>query len=154
MIKTTGKIRGQDFDDGFSGPDLTAMLDVIFMLLVFFILTANSVERSLEINLPEKGAKQARPVKNKEAITLTLFPEDEQWIVEGQTLDDWDAVEQTIIETRNKRPDTGVIIAADRRVDVESLLQVLTFLQRERIETAQILMEPNDTALEHRPTTK
>lgn len=153
MIKATGQIQDYGFDDGFSGPDLTTLLDVIFLLLVFFILTANSVEHALELDLPKQGADQAKPVKNQETITLTLFPDEERWAVEGQTLDHWEIVEKTIIETWNERPDADVIIAGDRGVTLERLLQALAFLQREGIDTAQILMEADDIASEHRPPT-
>lgn len=149
MIKATGQIQDYGFDDGFSGPDLTALLDVIFLLLVFFILTANSVEHTLEIDLPKQGADQAKPVKNPETITLSLFADENRWAVEGQTLENWEAIEKVMIQIRNERPDVDVIIAADRRVAVERLLQALAFLQREGVHTAQIQMQPQGTTLQN-----
>ncbi len=142
MIKAIIETQDYSPDDRFSGPDLTAMLDVIFMLLVFFILTANSVEYALTLDLPEKGADLATPVGNQETITLTLFLDEERWAVEDQLLNSWEMVEKTIIETRNERPDVNVIIAGDRRVAMERLLQVLAFLQREGIDAAEIMMRP------------
>ncbi len=149
MIKATGQIQEDGFNDGFSGPDLTALLDVIFLLLVFFILTANSVEHTLELDLPEQGADQAKPVENPETITLSLFVDENRWAIEGRELDRWETVEKAMIKIRNERPDVDVIIAADRRVAVERLLQVLAFLQREAVHTAQIQMHPLNTTLQN-----
>lgn len=150
MIKATGPIRDHSFDDGISGPDLTAMLDVIFLLLVFFVLTAHSVEHTLKLDLPEKGADRATAVTNQETIMLTLFADEERWAVEGRTLDNWERVEKTIIEIRNEQPDADVIIAGDRRVAMERLLQALAFLQRQGIDAAEILMQPGDNALQEK----
>ena len=150
MIEAIGPSQDHSFDDGISGPDLTAMLDVIFLLLVFSVLTAHSVEHALELDLPEKGADQATAVTDQNTITLTLFADEKRWAVEGHVLDRWENVEKTMIEIRNERSDVEVIIAGDRRVAMERLLQALAFLQRQGVETAEILMQPGSARLQHK----
>ena len=51
MISTHGR-RSGGTDEG-TMLDLTALVDVIFILLVFFLLTANTPERALTLDLPE-----------------------------------------------------------------------------------------------------
>ena len=49
-------------------PDMTALLDVIFILLVFMMLTANVAPHLLELELPQVAA----PADSVEVNTLTL----------------------------------------------------------------------------------
>lgn len=70
-------------------PNLTPMLDVIFMLLVFFLLTANRVEQVLMIDLPEPGSEQAAALVQQETITLILYPDSEHWSVNNSEFYDW-----------------------------------------------------------------
>lgn len=122
-------------------PDLTPMMDVFFMLLVFFLLTANSAERALELDLPREGAEQAVPLDAAEPIVLTLNAQAPYWRVGEQVLQDWPAVEAAVDEVHARRPGAQILIAGDRSVPIERLLQVLAYLQREGLTAAQILME-------------
>ena len=61
-----------DSTDELSFPDLTALLDVIFILLVFLLLTANSVPKVLEVVLPAEDSSQSLPVQMNTPVTITL----------------------------------------------------------------------------------
>jgi biopolymer transport protein ExbD len=135
-------------------PDLTPMMDVFFMLLVFFLLTANSVEHVLELDLPREGAEQAVPLDTVEPIVLTLNAQAPYWRVDDQTLQDWSAVEAAVDAAHAQRPEAQVLIAGDRSVPMERLLQALAYLQREGLTAAQILMEAGtqDRSIHTNPT--
>ena len=134
----SGSLGGHDH---YPALDLTSLVDVIFILMVFFLLTANSVDRALTVDLPQEGADQATPVTASDPITLTLFAGAPRWQVNQQPLQDWLAVEQAILQRRAERPGAEVVIAGDRQVPLERLLQALAFLKREGLRTAEILME-------------
>lgn len=127
--------------DHYPALDLTSLVDVIFILMVFFLLTTNSVEHALTLDLPTDGADQATPVTTPDPIILTLFAGAPRWQVNQQPLQDWLAVEQAILQQRTERPGAEVVIAGDRQVPLERLLQALAFLRREGLRTAEILME-------------
>ena len=127
--------------DHYPALDLTSLVDVIFILMVFFLLTANSVDRALTVDLPQEGADQATPVTASDPITLTLFAGAPRWQVNQQPLQDWLAVEQAILQRRAEQPGAEVVIAGDRQVPLERLLQALAFLRREGLRTAEILMK-------------
>jgi len=52
--------------------DLIPMINVIFLLLIFFMLTAHAMNRDLEINLPEAKSSEKNMGKN---ITISVAPE-------------------------------------------------------------------------------
>jgi len=140
MIRSTSS-QSDSFYFAHSAPDLTPVLDVIFMLLVFFMLTANPVEHVFTIDLPKLENDQIESINQQKNITLTIFPEAEHWEINGKTLYDWKAVKQMILELQAQNKETDYLIAADRQVSIESLLQVLNFFRTQGISVANILMQ-------------
>ena len=60
------------FNDG-SRPDLTPMIDVVFLLLVFFMVTTSLIkeETDLGIQLPsDSGARQSKELPNRHTIDI------------------------------------------------------------------------------------
>lgn len=132
-------------DSGILALDLTAMLDVIFMLLVFFILTANAVEHSLDLDLPTKGASQATPVEAKQRLNLTLIAANSQtadgaiWRIDKQPINDWQRVADALLEAQANK--ASVVIAGNRDIPMERLLEVLAELKRIGHADVQVLMQ-------------
>jgi biopolymer transport protein ExbD len=53
--------------------DMTPMVDLVFLLLTFFMLTAVFTERYvIKINMPEEIDNQTQPVNQKKVVTLIL----------------------------------------------------------------------------------
>jgi len=128
-------------DIGF--PDLTALLDVIFILLVFLLLTANVAPKALTVSLPEKGREQARDVNQKSPITITLFAGEERWALDGKEYVNWLVFELSLSEKIRLMEDPQIIIAGDKHVSLERLLQLFSWLQGHDLSAAQVLMRPD-----------
>lgn len=122
-------------------PDLTPMLDVIFILLIFFILTANGSFRALDLTLPQKGAEQAAPLQNANHIVLEIHPGSAGYRLDDKTYNAFPELQQALRSKVSNTPDYELVIAGDKEVTMERLLEVLTFLQAEGIEAANILMQ-------------
>lgn len=124
-------------------PDLTTLLDILFILLVFFILTAGSVYRSLDLTLPE-GVKEAQvaPALDKhimlEIKVASYALNDEEF----PSLHDLKAALSTEIATNAEH---DLVIAGDKSVSLERLLPILTYLQSQGIDAANILMKSEST---------
>ena len=121
-------------------PDLTPMLDVMFILIVFFMLTANSVFKTLDITLPEKGAEAASPIQDTHQIVLEIRSHGGGYALDERRFNNVAKLKEAILSTVAARPDDTFVIASDKDVKVESLLEVLTFLSSNDIEAANILM--------------
>tara|TARA_B100000787_G_scaffold20947_1_gene14233 strand:+ start:1455 stop:1883 length:429 start_codon:yes stop_codon:yes gene_type:complete len=119
--------------------DLTPMIDILFIVLVFFILTANPLKYALKVNLPSKGAEQASSLIIKDSLRITLFP-DNKWALDNQEFTDWPATKLAFKAAAKKAPKSEIIIATARDVSVERLLELMVFLQQENLQAAQILM--------------
>ena len=72
-------------------PDMTALLDVIFILLIFMMLTANVAPQLLELDLPQESA----PAKNVEENAITLgISEQRNFSINQQKFESWDCADR------------------------------------------------------------
>jgi len=119
-------------------PDLTPLLDVMFMLIVFFILTANAVPYALDINLPEDTEAVTQVVNDPDMLSITLLP-DEQWKINDQV---YTSEQNFKAELKRKIQDSKqVIIIGDKEASMQKLLSVMAVLRKYDIEAADIVME-------------
>ena len=89
--------------------DLIPMINVIFLLLIFFMLTANAMTKNLEVELPEAKSSEKNYGKN---ITISVGP-DSSVEIDGQAIEIKSlllALEKKLSETNQKI----VVIRADK----------------------------------------
>jgi biopolymer transport protein ExbD len=123
-------------------PDLTPMLDVLFMLLVFFLLTANSAEHALEILLPDRETAAARPVDDTDALRVVLPAGDRRWVVNGARYAEWEAAKAAILAARAADREVPAIIEGDRDVPLERVVEVMGFLAANGFSAVNVLVDP------------
>lgn len=90
--------------------DLTPMLDVVFIMLIFFIVTTSFVRESgLEINRPDAASASAQ---GSDALYIAVGP-DGQVVIDGKTVAS-SAVRAWVARMQVTQPDAPVIVQADR----------------------------------------
>ena len=125
---------------GLTVPDLTALLDVIFILLVFLLLTANIAPKALEVALPQDRIAQAHPLKINNQIGITLFSEPNRWGVQQQEFNNWESFTTALKQQINSVADPKIVLAGDKEVSLQKLLQLFSWLQQHQLNAAQILV--------------
>ena len=123
------------------GPDLTPLLDVVFIVLVFLLFTANSQTLSLPVNLPQATQQEASISNEPKTLTVSLFEEGEPWAISETKFDRWEEFTVQLLEEVNSQPDTVVLIAGDQKAPLGNLVKLMMFLSQHNIEAAQVLME-------------
>ena len=103
------------------GIDLTPMLDVVFIMLIFFIVTATFIKESgIEVNQPSA----VTAVKQEHAnILVAIDAHGNVWIDRRQV--DVRAVRPNIQRLHAENPQGSVIIQADRESRTEVLVKVM-----------------------------
>jgi biopolymer transport protein ExbD len=100
--------------------DLTPMLDVVFIMLIFFIVTASFIkEAGIEVNRPE--ATTAEPKKNAN-ILVAVNEANEVWI-DKQRIDPR-AVKGVIERMHAENPKGALVIQADDEANIDTLTEV------------------------------
>ena len=101
--------------------DLTPMLDVVFILLIFFIVTASFVKESgIEINKPEAQTAVKRELAN---IFIAINEQDEIWIDKRRV--DVRALRAVIERLKAENPQSSIVIQADKQSTNEKLVNVM-----------------------------
>ncbi len=125
-------------------PDLTSMLDILFILLVFFMLTVGTVYQSLDLKLPSSVMQEIPQDYIKENIMLEVG--HDQYALDGKTVNEFEAFKTLVVKEMKNKPNHEVIIAGDKDISIEKLLNVLTYLQSQGIEAANILMQEKESS--------
>ncbi len=100
--------------------DITPLINIVFLLLIFFMLTSTAVNQGMNVDLPE--AETAERINTQET-TLTIGP-DGSLMLDNQalTLDELSpAVQAKIQETGRRR----LVIQADESIQFEQFGRVL-----------------------------
>ena len=114
--------RSQKSDEEESEINITPMLDVVFILLIFFIVTASFVKESgIDVNRP--SAMTA--VKKERTSILVAITEDGQIWIDKRIVDPR-AVRANIERLHAENPQGGVVIQADKNSKNGLLVQVIS----------------------------
>ncbi len=101
--------------------DLTPMLDVVFIMLIFFIVTASFIkEAGIEVNRPE--AVTAEQKKNAK-ILVAVSAGNQIWIDKRQV--DSRSVRQQIERMHAENPKGGLVVQADTHSSTRVVAAVL-----------------------------
>jgi biopolymer transport protein ExbD len=119
MRKHIANISSQDEENEIN---LTPMLDVVFIMLIFFIVTASFIrEKGLDVNRPDQN--QATVVQERGAILIIIDNNDEIWI-DGRVVDPR-AVRANVERLHAEDPDRPVVIQAESRSTTDTLVTVM-----------------------------
>jgi biopolymer transport protein ExbD len=101
--------------------NITPMLDVVFIMLIFFIVTASFVkEAGIDVNRPDA---QTAELKEKANILIAITAQN-QIFVDRRRVDPR-AVRANIERLHAENPQGTVVIQADKEAKTETLIQVM-----------------------------
>ena len=108
-------------DEEESEINLTPMLDVVFIMLIFFIVTAVFVkEPGIEVTRPDAATAI---VPEAASIFVAITPNNQIW-VDGSSVDP-SAVRSELERLRSENPEGGLVIQADQQARNELLISVM-----------------------------
>ena len=118
-------------------------IDVMLVLLIIFMVAAPLINPG-QIDLPQAAAKLAPAVAPME---VRVRPNgDLAFVDRSKAPDELRVTRQRLLElvreAQRAHPDQAVVIAADRNVRYEEVLQVLDLLQRSRVKRVGLLARP------------
>ena len=101
--------------------DMTPMLDVVFIMLIFFIVTASFVkEAGIDVNRPDAATAVK---KDRANILIAISDKGEIWINKRRI--DERAVQANIERLYAENPQGSVVIQADKKATTEVLIKVM-----------------------------
>lgn len=118
------KIREDSFNAEESSANLTPLIDVVFLLLIFFMLATTFLdpEKEIDIELPIAEAGENQDTPNDEIIINVH--RDGSISISGQTVAEQD-LQRVLRQAAVRNPDTQVTIRGDRLVHHEDIVRVM-----------------------------
>lgn len=107
------------------GLDLTPIIDVVFILLIFFLVTSvfKKEELALMLDLPSSNAKEMQIKQEQIFIELSV----NKLAIKGIEVS-FESLEDNLKAIKNK--DDSVIVRIDKKVPYERVVKVLDLLQK------------------------
>ena len=100
--------------------DMTPMLDIVFIMLIFFIVTASFIrEDGLMVNLqqPQKGPKSpTEPIGFQVDASSRIFHA-------GRLIDHW-SIEAIVKQEHTARPDAPVVVETDPNAAMGQFIRI------------------------------
>ncbi len=123
-------------------PDLTPLLDILFIVMVFLLLSAAVKLEALPVDLPAAQASSSKAV-TQTSLTVNLQAKPPYWALNRHSYADWETFTAALLTQyhADKRP---IIIGADQAANVQNLVKLLEFLQANGIAATELLTQPSN----------
>jgi biopolymer transport protein TolR len=117
--------------------NVTSLVDVAFVLLIIFMITAPIMQGGVDVRLPRA---QVRAIEPKEGLVVTVDSDGRIYLDQAAlSYDDFQAMFPAFVRT--KRP-TGVYLRADGRVAYARVVQVLAVIRGAGVQDVGLVAEP------------
>lgn len=118
--------------------NLTPMLDVVFILLIFFIVTTSFVRESgIEVNPPQASTAE---VQAQASILIAITPDGDIWI-DRQPVS-LAALGPAVARLQAEQPQSGVVIQADKASRSGRLVEVMDRLRQAGVDRIALAAQP------------
>ena len=106
--------------------DMTPMLDIVFIMLIFFIVTASFLkEAGIEVNRPEGSS--GRP-QEKANIMIAITSDDDIWMEKRRV--DVRAVRANVERLKAENPEGTIVIQADEESSTGIVAEIMDSLNQ------------------------
>ncbi len=147
MIRTEiGKRRYQTRLRPLSGwPELTALIDVLFLTLIFFFLSSSFVQVSgISVELPRV---QSSSVASLEKFIISIAPGNgtaKCLIYFNDQPMNMETLKQQLNEVRGRSKNASVVIRPDRRVDFETVAEIMALAESAKLSSFIAVNPPTE----------
>jgi biopolymer transport protein ExbD/biopolymer transport protein TolR len=116
--------------------NVTSLVDVAFVLLIIFMITAPMMQGGVDVQLPRA---EARPLSAKDGMVVSVDREGRIFIDQTQvSYNDFRLTFKSIVTSRNP---TGVYLRADRRVPYGDVVRVLAVIRTAGVNDVGLVAE-------------
>jgi biopolymer transport protein ExbD len=119
-----------------AGPDLTPLIDMVFLLLIFFLLTSFLAMPSIPVRLPETEAAELHETPEP----VVVIEADGALLLDGRVLT-LEELESALIEMFSSRDPKELLIQADREVRFQTVVDVMDVSKKAGAENLSFLVE-------------
>lgn len=123
-------------------------IDVMLVLLIIFMVTAPLLTQGIKVELPKAGAEPIVDMPDQPPLILSVDASGNLYINVGDDEDLPAMAKEIVARTRavlKHRPNTPVLIKADRAVPYGIVVGAMVLLQQGGADTVGFITDPLDT---------
>ena len=123
-------------------------IDVMLVLLIIFMVTAPLLTQGIKVELPKAGAEPIPDVPNHPPLIVSVDRDGNLYINVGDDEDEPASAETIVTRVQavlNQRPDTPVLVKADRAVPYGNVVGAMVLLQQGGAGNVGFVTDPLDT---------
>lgn len=123
-------------------------IDVMLVLLIIFMVTAPLLTQGIEVELPKAGAEPIEAVPDHRPLVVSVDREGNLYIDVGDDEDEPASAQDIVARTRavlRNRPDTPVLVKADRAVPYGNVVGAMVLLQQGGADSVGFVTDPLDS---------
>ena len=120
--------------------NLAPMLDIVFIMLIFFVVTTSFIKESgIDVNQPTAQTAERRERAN---ILIAIAPNGEIWIDKRPV--DIRSLRAVIERLIAENPEGSVIIQGDRTAQIGQLVEVMDQVRKGGVSNVSIAAAPEE----------
>jgi biopolymer transport protein ExbD len=109
---------------------LTPLIDVVFLLLIFFLVATRFAQEDRELDVPLPDASEAKPLAVAPKEIFVNINREGQYFVDGRELAA-DELEDILVRAAINNPmHQSVVIRADKRVAFDYVVQAINLCKK------------------------
>jgi len=120
--------------------DVTPLVDVMLILLLFFLLMVNVTQHVYPVNIPQSDPSFKESVTLKDPVKVTIF-KGGKFAIDSKKYPDMKSAKEALIDKLKNNKQTKVVVIPDSKSDSGTLISLLTFFEGNQIENVDILVE-------------
>jgi biopolymer transport protein TolR len=123
-------------------------IDVMLVLLVIFMVTAPMLTQGIKVELPKAGAEPIDEVPDHLPLIVSVDAEGNLYINVGDDEDEPASGKKIVAHVSavlRNRPDTPVLVKADRMVPYGNVIGAMVLLQQGGAKSVGFVTDPLDT---------
>lgn len=123
-------------------------IDVMLVLLVIFMVTAPLLTQGIEVDLPKASSEPIEEVPNHQPLVLSVDAEGNLYIDVGDDENEPASGKEVVTKVGivlRKRPDTPILVKADRAVPYGNVVGAMVLLQQAGAENIGFVTDPLDS---------
>jgi biopolymer transport protein TolR len=123
-------------------------IDVMLVLLIIFMVTAPLLTQGVKVELPKAGAEPIADVPDHPPLVVSVDAEGNLYINVGDDEDSPASSQDIVSRIRavlERRPDTPVLVKADRAVPYGNVVGAMVLMQQGGAESVGFVTDPLDT---------
>lgn len=117
--------------------DMTPLVDVVFLLLIFFLVTTVFKKEELALNLNLPAASEAQKVVKKEEVTLELSADKIAY--NGKRIDFTELDRRLSAIGDKEKP---IIVRIDESVEYRRIVKLFDMLEKYGLNNLQLVQKP------------